>query len=364
MSEISVQPLHIPPFYCPIPPAVHPDLERIDERSIDWFRSFGVFTGDTGLDILRSWHHPELAARAHPEEDPERVQLMADLVHWTIFDDAAIDGDNTHTADTEAKAAGGFAALAAKLVRMLEAPDAPLLPASPWVEALMDIRRRLDKLATPAQTLRWVGAFREYLLAAAWRHTFRKMQKLPSLADYVTLRTPDGGVQLYVALADVIGGYYLTDEELAHRQIRALTEMALTLIAWDNDLFSHYKESLTEDPCINLINVIAAERGCTLQDGVFLAMAMRDRVMVRYIVVRDRAVRCHSEPVRRYVTCLDRWIASNIDMSANSFRYINPLNRPATAVPWVRFEPHRTSTPSDGSNGPLHYPGISWWWRD
>ncbi|UQA57273.1 terpene synthase family protein [Polyangium aurulentum] len=363
MTAKIVEPLHIPPFYCPIPPAVHPELERIDGRSIEWFRSFGAFPGDEGLKILRGWHHPELAARAHPEEDPERVQLMADLVHWTIFDDAVIDGDHSHTADTASKAAGGFPALAVKLVRMLEAPDGPLLLASPWVSALMDLRRRLDAIATPAQIHRWVGAFREYLLAAGWKRFSQAKRELPRLADYVAMRTPDGGVQLYVTLADVIGGYQLTDADLAHPQVRALTEMALTLIAWDNDLFSHYKESLTEDPCINLVDVIAAERGCSLQDAVPLAMAMRDRVMTRYMAVRDAAVSRHDGAARRYITTLDRWIASNIDMSANSDRYINPRNRPATEVAWVHFEPARTDTPSEGHALPLEFPAIGWWWR-
>lgn len=360
----SAPPLHIPPFYCPIAPALHPDIERIDERSIDWFRSFGAFPGAEGLATLRAWHHPELAARAHPEEDPERVQFMADFVHWTIFDDSVVDGDHSHVSETETRAAGGFQALAVKLVRMLEAPDAPLLLESSWISSLMDLRRRLTAIATPAQTQRWIGAFREYLLAAAWKHAFQKKQTLPRLADYVVLRAPDGGVQLYVTLADVIGGYHLTDADLAHPQVRALTEMALTLIAWDNDLFSHYKESLTEDPCLNLVDVIAAEQGCSLQDAVLVAMKLRDRVMNRYMVVRERAMRRHRDSVRRYIVCLDRWVAANIDMSANSARYINPLNRPASEVTWVHFDPVRTDTPYDAGDGPLPFPSVGWWWRD
>lgn len=364
MSGAHPTPLQIPPFFCPIAPAVHPALASIDARSIAWFRGFGAFPGDTGLEILQSWHHPELAARAHPDEDPERVQFMADLVHWTIFDDAVVDGDSTHIVETDARDAGGFAALGVKLVRMLEAPDAPLLPRSPWVAALMDLRRRLAALATPAQVQRWVGAFREYLLAAAWKQTAQKTRRLPGLADYVTLRTPDGGVQLYLTLADVIGGYHLDDEQLAHPQVRALTEMALTLIAWDNDLFSHYKETLTEQPCINLVDVIAAERRCTLAEAVPRATAMRDAVMLRYLAVRDGVAPRHPAPVQRYITCLDRWIAANIDMSAGSYRYINPLHRPADEVPWVTLPADRAASASPGSAAPLAFPGISWWWRD
>ncbi|SDM62252.1 terpene synthase family protein [Allokutzneria albata] len=362
MNPRTVQPLDVPPLYCPIPPEIHPDLALIEKRSIDWFQGFGVFPGEAGRALLRGWQFPALAARAYPEEDAERVRIVADFVHWTTFDDVLIDTDHSHVDDVLPGAPPDLLAVATKMVRMLEVPDAALLPGDPWIRSLMDLRRRLGTIAAPEQMARWTGAFREYLLAATWKRFCRQARRLPSLADYVTMRTADGGVQMYVALSEVVGGYRLTDRDLATPAVRAVTEMALTLIAWDNDLFSHYKESLTAGPCINLIDVIAGERGCSLEDAVPVAVAMRDRVMCRYMAVRERTERDLGVAARRYVRSLDRWIAANIDMSATSTRYTNPLNRPATEMPRARFTPARTDLPSDDSPLALPFPDIAWWW--
>lgn len=367
MDSLVAQPLHIPPFYCPIPPARHPEITTIDERSIRWFQSFGLFAGQRGLEILRGWHHAELAARAYPHEDPGKVQIMADFVHWTIIDDAIIDdvrvgdppGGQAPAPPLSQRAPmqlGQLLPLAGKMVRMLEVPEAALLQNLPWFNALMDVRLRVGAIATPVQIARWIAAFREYLLAAAWKRSCQLAHHMPSLADYVTMRTPDGGVQMYVTLSEVIGGYQLPADELVQPNVRALTEMALTLVAWDNDLFSHYKETLTESPCINLINVIAVERGCPLQDAVPAATAMRDRVMCQYMRIRERPDPSLSEQTCLYLSSLDRWIAANIDMSANSTRYLNPLNQQRNQMPWADFTPTRTDTPTDSTPTPYRSP--------
>ncbi|MFE4513568.1 hypothetical protein ACFRMQ_05105 [Kitasatospora sp. NPDC056783] len=363
-------PLRIPPFYCPVPPSLHPEVELISHRAIDWLRGYGLFPTPQGLAYLRGSHFPEMACRFFPDGDTDRVQVMADFVQWTLYDDVAVDGNDfpglragegSGTAP-RITSAGQLAEVAGKLLRMLEVPGADLLPPDPWVESLMAVRDRIALLATPAQTQRWIAAVREYLLATCWKRDLHHRRRLPSLADYLTLRTPDGGVQMYVAMSEIIGGYRLTDDDLARPEVRALKEMACAVIAWDNDLFSHYKETLTESPCINLIDVIAAERRCPAQAAVTEAVALRDRVMLRYTHLADSVLPSLDASQRRYVTDLGRCIAANIDMSAGSLRYINPLNGPPDVTPWADFHPVRTDTPSTTDPRPLPYSDLAAWW--
>ncbi|GAA5171428.1 hypothetical protein GCM10023321_69990 [Pseudonocardia eucalypti] len=357
-------PLEVPAFYCPLPLIMHPELELIAKGSLDWFQGFGFFPGEERRRALRDWLFTELVAYCYPDDDPDRVQLMADLVHWTTFDDSQIDGDDSYVRDTCTEQAGGLLALSVKLVRMLETGDPDLLPSDPWIGSLFDLRRRVAAIATPAQLARWTGAFREYLLAAAWKNSCARRRIQPSLADYLTMRTAGGGVQLYTTLSDVVGGYQLTDAELSHPPVRALTDMAHTIVAWDNDLFSDYKETLTEDPAINLVTVLAAEHGYDKQRAVPVAMAMRDRALGRYLRVLRHTGDSLTEAQRRYVLSLSRWIASNIETSALSTRYTNPLDQPAAAMPHAEFATDRTAAPTDDNPTPLPFPTIAWWWNE
>lgn len=352
------RPLSIPPLYCPFPGGNHSDAVAIERRSSDWLLSFGTHPDEAAADYVRRMRVGDLATRAMPAASAERVQVLADFVVWTVFDDPQVDlptltGDPTRTV-----------ALFNKLLRMLEAPRAPILRGNPWGEALRDIRLRLGIDASPVQIGRWIEAVRMYGVGALWHTACLRAGVMPSLADYVMMRLPSGGLQMYTTLGDWVEGYEISPEDLARPDVRALSEMAWALVAWDNDFISHYRESLAPGICINLVDVIAHEHRIPLEEALRTAIALRDRLMLRFIDVFGRVRPSACDLLGRYLDSLPRWIRANIDLSVRSERYLNPLNCDPTRGLWADLPTDVTDEPSDRNPEPLPFPAICWWWDD
>jgi hypothetical protein len=352
------RPLAIPPLYCPFPGGNHPDAAAIEARSSDWLLAFGTHPDEAAADYLRRMRMGDLATRAMPAAPAERVQVLADFVVWTVFDDPQVDvpaltGDPTVTV-----------ALFNKILRMLETPRAPILRGNPWGEALRDIRLRLGSDASPLQIVRWIDAVRMYGVGALWHTACLRAGVMPSLDDYIMVRLPSGGLQMYTTISDWVEGYEISPEDLARPDVRALSEMAWTLISWDNDFISHYKESLAPGICINLVNVIGHEHHISLEEALREAIALRDRVMLRFVDMFGRVRPSVGPLLGRYLDSLPRWIRANIDSSVRSERYLNPLNCDPNGGLRADLPTDVTDMPSDRNPEPLLFPAIAWWWDD
>ncbi|CCB73200.1 protein of unknown function [Streptantibioticus cattleyicolor NRRL 8057 = DSM 46488] len=82
----------MPPVFCPIPSAIHPELALTLQRALAWLDRTGV----CGDDVERAWvagsHSAEFYARFAPEADTDRLWIAACWVYWGFaFDDACCD---------------------------------------------------------------------------------------------------------------------------------------------------------------------------------------------------------------------------------------------------------------------------------
>ncbi|MFI5987591.1 hypothetical protein ACIBEA_42860 [Streptomyces sp. NPDC051555] len=145
--------------------------------------------------------------------------------------------------------------------------------------------------------------------------------------------------------------------------VRALTEMAATLSSWDNDFFSHFKEHVENPWPITLIDIFASAHGCTAQQAVEPALALRDKVMDRYLRLGEQVRAGAGENLRRYLTGLNQMIRGNIDFSMGTERYANPYDGLPADVPWAVFPRHTSDTPTHDDPAPPPLPSIAWWWK-
>ncbi|MFC0110551.1 terpene synthase family protein [Kibdelosporangium aridum] len=331
-------------LWCPMPPGIHPDWRQWERDTVAWMESFDLDGEQREQGRLHSIIAGELAGRTIlTSVDPPGAQFSTDSLMWLFaFDDAYCDeGRYSHSPST-------MAMLVAEMIRIAE--TGRTTSRSPLARALADLRQRLDTLTTPAPTARWVQAMKGYLGYQVWEAAYRSTNTMPTIDQYAVARIRNGSMEVCAMTLDIAEGYEVPADEIDRPDVRALMEMACSLVGWDNDIASYYKEHKRSGDKLNLVDVIAHERGVSPGEALPEAVAFRDAVLDLFLRLRDQVVA--GPETMRYISGLSAWIRGNLDWSVNTARYRRP-DRPTIAV---------TDDP-DHVVGPFTPPpGIAWWW--
>ncbi|MEU2158043.1 selina-4(15),7(11)-diene synthase [Streptomyces sp. NPDC019396] len=341
--------LVVPPIYAPIPPAIHPSYAAIDARTAAWADSFDIgskewrsrlVTQDIGV----------FAARILPEGEEEVVSILSDFVIWLF----GVDDGYCEEGALGSKP-GELAAALQRLLRIAQNPEAPMLTDDPLAESLRDLTLRLSRCATPLQVGRWVDTLREYFFAVVWEAENRAASRVPDLNDYTLMRLYDGATSVVQPFLEIGHGYELQPYERDSRAVRAAAEMTSFITTWDNDIYSHHKESRGTHYYLNNIRVLEHEYGLSRDEALTRAIAQRDRAMCLFMSLRAKLEDEGSPQVRQYLRSLAAFIRATQDWSVSSLRYTTPDDPAALSATF-------TDTPTDSSTDPLDIPAISWWW--
>ncbi|HEX3784559.1 MAG TPA: hypothetical protein VHX38_33280 [Pseudonocardiaceae bacterium] len=265
------------------------------------------------------------------------------------FDDEYCDEGNL------GRSPGEFSLVLARMLRAAEAPEIEDFGGDRYAAALRDLRLRLGRYASPVQVSRWVSALRLYFFFLVWEAGHRSRGSVPDLDEYAMSRIDTGSMRTHLMVLDVIDGYEVPATEMEQIEVRALVEIMATVIGWDNDIFSQYKESVRDSGSWNLISILARERHYSHAEALTDAVAMRDRVVTLFLLLRAKVSAHASAELRRYLESVGGWIPANIDWSLTSGRYPNPDDLP-------QFADFLAAGPSDTSTQPLPIPSIAWWW--
>lgn len=340
----------VPPTYAPIPSAIHPHHAAVNASTAVWAEKFGIGSTELRRRLVRQ-DIGTFAARILPEGQDEVVSLLADFVLWLfgVDDGYCEEGELGHRP-------GELAGVLQRLVRVAQNPEAPFLLDDSLANGLRNLRLRVSRYGTVGQTARWVDALREYYLSVAWEAEFRRTKTVPDLNDYTLMRLYDGATTVVFPLLEMGHEYELQSHERDQEAVRAAGEMASLIITWDNDIFSHHKESRGSGYYLNVIRVLTHEYGLSQRQALTMAIAQRDRVMVLFLRLREALLEQASPQLRQYLHSLGTFIRGSQDWGISSLRYTTPED-PASLPSTFR------ETPTDASDEPLDIPAISWWWN-
>ncbi|GAA3560197.1 hypothetical protein GCM10022419_046030 [Nonomuraea rosea] len=356
------QQLAVPPFYCPITMACAPNSTTVDHETVAWMKRLKLHESREQRDYQARTNYGGWACMTIPDGSQQRRQLFSDMTIWYLsVDDAFFD---------EAEDADDVDLLLLHLDRVLQIPDAATAGSDLWpIVGLRDLRQRIEQFTTTAQLQQWVSTLRSCLMAAAHGASFRRQNPTQNLNDYVVLRLGEGGMWLVMAMIPIVGGYELTKAELTDPRVRALEDMASFLPQWDNDILGYAKETIRSarygyPPLSNVITILARENACDINAAQHLAIMMRDRVMCRFIQLRERVLLDASANLARYVTGLGHFIRGYLEWARTTPRYTIATNPgdPATIDP-ITMPTTWAQHPSDDSPDPLPIPAIAWWWQ-
>jgi hypothetical protein len=333
-----------PPFFCPVPAAVHPAVGEIETVAVRWLDQAGLHRTDRERARLLGTNSAEFYARFAPYGVPAGILIAVLWVYWGFaFDDAECDSGPC-SADPPA-----FLELAGQVQRALETT---VPPAEPYAAALHDIGARMRAQVTGTVFRRFVDAHRHWLFCVAWQIGNRAAGRMPTLQEYLTLRIGSAGGPPTIELLEVANGIEVPPREMDSREVRALTEMTYLIASLDNDLHSYRKELAENETSQNIISVLHHHDGLGLAAALDAAVSLRDRVMIRFLELRDRVRAAASEELRTYLDGLGHGIRGNIDWAAGVPRYL-PGGPPRIEI---------TGEPYDTNPDPLPYPAVSWWW--
>lgn len=299
---------------------------EVNERLVAWVERVGIFPGR--LDFVRRCDYGRYAMLIHPDtDDPDRLLLAAQcMAALFAVDDCYCDDERTGS-DT--------AVLGNRLTLAQTALD-PAYLVGPWGyqdqlgealrgdPVLVGLRSCIDRVAgfaTPAQVNRvrheTVAMFAVMNGEAGWRTT----RTTPPVWEYLASRQVNSFLPC-LTLIDVIGGYELPASLYAHPPVRRATMLAANASIILNDLYSMAKES---EPAIGdggLPDVIAAERGCSMEEAVDLSAAYHDELVRDFeSAQRQLMATVFSPELWRYLCGLHAWLGGNHEWHATSARY-------------------------------------------
>jgi hypothetical protein len=347
---IIVSDVAIPPLYCPLPSALHPDVDELNRNGLAWVAQFGLFTDKARWARYTAMNPGYLPGYVMPRSPKgPALQAAANLLFWLwAYDDLECDEvfDRGRIADHIVQLND--------LARIVETPEV-LRPSNPFLASLADLRAQVSKWASPVQVARWASSMQAYFMANAAAAVQRTRGKVPDLDTYVAQRVHSGAVKPTLMLLDVADRYELPAAELETPDIWALNEMVCTLVGWDNDLLSYHKEVLRGGADHNLVTVLMKTRGLPAAEAVAEAVAMREAVMWLYLRLHEQVYATAGPLLRRYLTGLSSWIRGHLDWGMTTVRYRDP--EAGSDLPDCL-----ASIPDEARREPLPVSTIAWWW--
>ncbi|MEV5593822.1 glutamate dehydrogenase [Streptomyces sp. NPDC052496] len=349
----------IPPRYCPLPTAQHPDTALLNTRAASWLNGYGLCR--EGVQRVRMTGNDcgGFYGRLMPRAPADRLQLAVDwCVLMFAFDDLHCDEGPA------SMCAGNFADVSTRLLRVLEAPHAEPAGGEPFLAAAGDLAARCRSAGTPVQVGRVLKGHRAWFLGVLWEFGCRLRCRTPTLDVYARMRQHTAAGTATTSWMEIIDGAEIPGRAMDAPAVRALGELALTTAAFDDDLFSYGKEhwlaARAPHPprCrLNLVDILAAEHGLGLEAALEAAVDLCNRLTLRFVRLRDQVLPTACAPLRCYLDHLSHLIRGNLEWGLRAGRYTNPDGRhPAAVTTTGSF----TRAAPRGDAPPI--PSIAWWW--
>lgn len=309
-------PVDVPPLDCPFDDEISPHADLIDTRVVGWARRFGLPEDEAEADRLVETKVGRLAARTTPRASLEALSLLADWQMWLfLFDDRYSDESSTGADLAQ------LSELVTGFMLVLDDEGGRRHRRDPFTLALGDLIDRFRALATGPQLNRFISAVRGYFLAQFWEAGNRAQDQPAGLAEYTAMRRHGGAVPTCLALIDVANGFELSGDEYWRPEVRAVSDIAVNVTCWANDILSFPKEAKRSFKVHSLPAVLAEELQLPVADALVLAAGMHDAEVERYLDV-ERPLRLFAGPaLGHYLDGLRSWMGGNFYWSLETGRY-------------------------------------------
>jgi 2-methylisoborneol synthase len=312
------------PLYCPVTGRINDLLaEEVDERLAAWAGECGFAASECAQ--LRKAGFGRLVMLVHSDcEDPDRLLISAKLnAAWWAADD--LYSDDTALGAVPAE-------LPPRLALAMAAMD-PVPPVGEFSRELDETLRAdrvlvalnsgteyLARYGTPAQVQRaCYSAFTMFVTwtaYAAWLHA----GTYPPAWKYLAARQHDS-FYTSMTLIDVVGGYELPANLYYEPRVRRAAIQAGTAAVLVNDLYSVTKDLADENPPCNMVLLIAADRGCTIEEATEVTVELHNNLVHDFRDTHRELQAVPSVELQRFLLGLRSWMGGGFEWHSTSPRY-------------------------------------------
>ncbi|MEU6152141.1 family 2 encapsulin nanocompartment cargo protein terpene cyclase [Actinosynnema sp. NPDC047251] len=313
-----------PPLYVPVVERQDEVLTTaVEDGLVAWAADCG-FVGEE-LDMLRAAGFGRLAVLTHTDsDDPQHLLIAAKLnAAWWAADDLYADSSELGATPTELPPR-----LALAMAAMDPLPDAgeftgPLDEALAAEPVLVALRTGIDHLArygTPAQVQRvnfsTFAMFVSWNAYAAWRHT----GEYPPAWKYLATRQHDT-FSTSMTVIDPVGGYEVPANLYYDPRVRRAAFQAGTASVLVNDLLSVAKDAADENPVVNMVLQIAADRQCPIAEATETVVHLHNRFVRDFEAGHRELLAVPSPELQRFLRGLRSWMGGGFEWHNTNPRY-------------------------------------------
>jgi hypothetical protein len=351
--------VELPPMYFPMPLRRHDQVELLEKRGLQWMAIHGFCDTEQSRARVAGTRAAHFFGHLCPDADAELLQMAVDWAYVMFVVDDVV-------CDEESAGADAVLDFSVRIVRTLEVPGAGVLdPRSPFTAPIVDLAERVHRSVDPVLVRRLADAHYAWFAGAA-RQAAVRGRGAPSLNDYIFTRMLDSAISPTLAWFQLAEPFVIPEDRIAAPAARALTEMSGMVAAIDDDLYSYGKDlyfalrrPASESGAFlgNLVHLFElghGDRDLALRETV----ALRDRIVARFIEVRDQVLPAADGPLARYLSNLTCLVRGNYEFGLSAGRYTNPDGRGPDAVATTGTV---AGTPS-AVGPPVGVPSIAWWW--
>lgn len=294
-------------------PAINDAAERVQESTQRWLQHTRLVEGEQAKQRVLSTRAGELSARACPRAPLTVLELVSRWNTWLFLRDDVCDQTDV----------GRKPERTSRMNREhLEVLCGRSRGSDPLSHALADLHAQLVAAAGDHVRPSWLHAVEQYMHGCRWEAANRRLGRVPTLREYVTLRRFTGGLLPNLELFAALGGFTLTPWVRADPDVCELLDAANDAICWTNDIFSEARERAAGD-VHNLVLVL--EHHHHLPPGWAFRQAQEmiaDRIR-RFIELEPIVWATHSScsSTRTFTFTLRWWMRGNLDWSRRCPRY-------------------------------------------
>ncbi|WP_324727529.1 terpene synthase family protein [Pseudomonas chlororaphis] len=338
-------------------PRIHPKTDEADAKATAFGERYELYWDTAQKDRILHQFCGGLAGYLFPDASEDLLQIAADFSMFAFaWDDQYCDEGPERDVILE------LSRSSFRLLRTIESLETVVYPEDNYAMALRDISLRVRKHTNTYQYLLWVDSLRNWFYMEQFKTAHVQRGVLSNLSEYCNTRMYSGASLSYIHLNHIVAQLDFSSDMLADRRVYALTEITQVAANWASDLFAFRKEAARSPDGNNAVNVISREYGCSMHEGFDIANRMLDRMINRFVVLRDEVLKSEHHPlVPQFIDVLETYIVGCIAWCQIATRYLFVGGTDNGEA--VFASPGFTQSSSDVSTEPLPIPSIAWWWH-